>query len=282
MTSERERALEEATEECDKSAEFHHRESTLAPSGSAHRFRLESEGFVLEAAAERIRALKSKPGVPEGGATSRVLTCEDVGRPQCCPDPAPPAPHPEALSLVNAQAEDPALWAPAETAPEAYIQRALRALHAAVEAAPHPEVVDRGDQDSGPGGRGRQSPAAAAPHSYTAPAGEGPEAGINLVPTSPPTRRLLAFLTGELSAAELVRLESGASYSPPSLLRTAEQERAAAVAFCEKRMEKAVNESDEIAADIWEAAADAFRRGRHLVSRDHLQTPGSDPAKETP
>jgi hypothetical protein len=35
--------------------------------------------------------------------------------------------------LVDAQAEDPGLWAEAETAMEAYLQQALRRLHAAVE-----------------------------------------------------------------------------------------------------------------------------------------------------
>lgn len=37
--------------------------------------------------------------------------------------------------LVNRQAEDDALWFQAQTATEAYLQQALRALHAAVEGA---------------------------------------------------------------------------------------------------------------------------------------------------
>lgn len=37
--------------------------------------------------------------------------------------------------LVDRQAEDNGLWFQAETAPEAYLQAALRELHAAVEAA---------------------------------------------------------------------------------------------------------------------------------------------------
>ena len=47
---------------------------------------------------------------------------------------APPAqPMTDALQLVNAQAEDAGLWFNAQTAPEAYLQQALRRLHAAVE-----------------------------------------------------------------------------------------------------------------------------------------------------
>lgn len=46
----------------------------------------------------------------------------------------------------------------------------------------------------------------------------------------------------------------------------AARERAAVVALCESRMDEAVNEGDEIVADIWEAAADAFRRGDHIES----------------
>ena len=38
-----------------------------------------------------------------------------------------------ARALVAQQAEDEALWFQAETAPEAYLQAALRKLHAAVE-----------------------------------------------------------------------------------------------------------------------------------------------------
>lgn len=41
----------------------------------------------------------------------------------------------EARALVDEQAEDPGLWCPAETAPEAYLQAELRRLHQAVEAA---------------------------------------------------------------------------------------------------------------------------------------------------
>lgn len=39
----------------------------------------------------------------------------------------------EASRLVNEQAEDEGLWFFARTAPEAYLQAALRRLHAAVE-----------------------------------------------------------------------------------------------------------------------------------------------------
>jgi hypothetical protein len=49
-----------------------------------------------------------------------------------------PAPTP-ALALVLRQAEDPALWFHATNASEAYLQRALRELHAAVEGAPGKE-----------------------------------------------------------------------------------------------------------------------------------------------
>lgn len=38
-----------------------------------------------------------------------------------------------ARQLVNEQAEDEGLWFVAQTAPEAYLQAALRRLHAAVE-----------------------------------------------------------------------------------------------------------------------------------------------------
>jgi len=50
------------------------------------------------------------------------------------------------LALVNRQAEDKVLWPVAATAPEAYLQRELRRLHAAVEhylAKPPPEEVAR-------------------------------------------------------------------------------------------------------------------------------------------
>jgi hypothetical protein len=40
----------------------------------------------------------------------------------------------ELKKLVEEQAEDEGLWFVAETAPEAYLQAALRKLHAAVEA----------------------------------------------------------------------------------------------------------------------------------------------------
>jgi len=45
----------------------------------------------------------------------------------------PSSPEPEAKRLVDAQAEDEGLWCRAETAMEAYVQQALRELHAAVE-----------------------------------------------------------------------------------------------------------------------------------------------------
>jgi hypothetical protein len=38
-----------------------------------------------------------------------------------------------AREIVKAQAEDPGLWFEAQTAPEAYLQQALRTLHAAIE-----------------------------------------------------------------------------------------------------------------------------------------------------
>lgn len=41
-----------------------------------------------------------------------------------------------ARALANAQAEDEGLWFEAETAPEAYLQAALRRMHAAVEGTP--------------------------------------------------------------------------------------------------------------------------------------------------
>ena len=44
----------------------------------------------------------------------------------------PPAPD-TPLQVVNRQAEDEGLWFIAQTAPEAYLQRALRELHAAIE-----------------------------------------------------------------------------------------------------------------------------------------------------
>ena len=37
------------------------------------------------------------------------------------------------LAMVNTQAEDEGLWFKAETAPEAYLQRALRSLHLVIE-----------------------------------------------------------------------------------------------------------------------------------------------------
>lgn len=40
----------------------------------------------------------------------------------------------EALQLVEEQAKDEGLWFVAETAPEAYLQKALRNLHRVVEA----------------------------------------------------------------------------------------------------------------------------------------------------
>lgn len=42
-------------------------------------------------------------------------------------------------ALVDAQAEDEGLWFRAERAPEAYLQRALRELHALIERADKPE-----------------------------------------------------------------------------------------------------------------------------------------------
>jgi hypothetical protein len=45
-----------------------------------------------------------------------------------------PDPPPDLQAIVQAQAEDPALWFVAGTATEAYLQAALRELHAAVEA----------------------------------------------------------------------------------------------------------------------------------------------------
>lgn len=51
------------------------------------------------------------------------------------------AARPELMELVAAQAEDEALWIKAETAPEAYLQHALRALHEA--AGEPPEALAR-------------------------------------------------------------------------------------------------------------------------------------------
>jgi hypothetical protein len=45
----------------------------------------------------------------------------------------------DALYVVHEQAADDGLWFIAATAPEAYLQAALRRLHAAVEAAPAPQ-----------------------------------------------------------------------------------------------------------------------------------------------
>lgn len=45
-----------------------------------------------------------------------------------------------AQELVNEQANDPALWFTAQTAPEAYLQQELRRLHAAVEESSTHEV----------------------------------------------------------------------------------------------------------------------------------------------
>ena len=42
----------------------------------------------------------------------------------------------ELWALIDAQAEDEGLWFVAQTAPEAYLQKELRRLHAAIEAAP--------------------------------------------------------------------------------------------------------------------------------------------------
>jgi|SRR3990172_463533 len=54
--------------------------------------------------------------------------------------PAPPAGRKELsrrlTALVEQQANDEGLWFVAQTAPEAYLQAALRKLHAAVESAP--------------------------------------------------------------------------------------------------------------------------------------------------
>jgi len=39
----------------------------------------------------------------------------------------------EIIELVNKQAEDWGLWSPAQTAPEKYLQAALRELHRVIE-----------------------------------------------------------------------------------------------------------------------------------------------------
>ena len=39
----------------------------------------------------------------------------------------------EIIELVNEQAEDWGLWSPAQTAPEEYLQAALRELHRVIE-----------------------------------------------------------------------------------------------------------------------------------------------------
>lgn len=46
-------------------------------------------------------------------------------------------------ALVNQQAEDEGLWFDAQTAPEAYLQLALRKLHAIIDALPEPLQRDR-------------------------------------------------------------------------------------------------------------------------------------------
>jgi len=43
-------------------------------------------------------------------------------------------------AVASIQAEDPGLWFHAETATEAYLQRALRRLHAAIEGEPWNEL----------------------------------------------------------------------------------------------------------------------------------------------
>ena len=50
---------------------------------------------------------------------------------------------PTVRALVDQQAEDDGLWFNAKTAPEAHLQQALRALHAAIEASPSPSSVER-------------------------------------------------------------------------------------------------------------------------------------------
>jgi hypothetical protein len=44
-------------------------------------------------------------------------------------------------TILRMQAEDPALWVPAETAVEAYLQKALRVLHAAIDGEPDPHTA---------------------------------------------------------------------------------------------------------------------------------------------
>jgi hypothetical protein len=53
---------------------------------------------------------------------------------QRCPQCIESAAHPAAIqAVVNEQAEDAGLWFQARTAPEGYLQAALRRLHRAIE-----------------------------------------------------------------------------------------------------------------------------------------------------
>lgn len=63
---------------------------------------------------------------------------------------APPAQAPQPVAkeiraIVDRQAEDDGLWFQAQTAPEAYLQAALRVLHAAIEAAPPAQIAEQAD-----------------------------------------------------------------------------------------------------------------------------------------
>lgn len=47
------------------------------------------------------------------------------------------------VELVERQADDEALWAPVRTATEAYLQRALRSLHATIEEGTEEPEIER-------------------------------------------------------------------------------------------------------------------------------------------
>ena len=97
---------------------------------AAARLRQIAEAEPTHTYAETFAMLAKAAPAPDPTATECPRCKNDIRRCDCnMGAPAPSA----AQTLVNAQAEDEGLWFAAQTAPEAYLQEALRKLHAAVE-----------------------------------------------------------------------------------------------------------------------------------------------------
>lgn len=95
--------------------------------------RLRRFAVVLEARGETYDAETCEQAIASLSAPVAEPPLYTIGRGSDGRATVTTTPAPDLIALVNQQAEDEGLWFVAQTAPEAYLQAALRKLHAAIE-----------------------------------------------------------------------------------------------------------------------------------------------------